>query len=483
MKKILSILLVLGVMSSCTNDFTDLNTDTKNPTEVPGEPLFTNAMRNLVDQMQSISVNRNVFRLYSQYWAQTTYPEESQYNMVTRNIPDNMWSTYYKDVLKDLSESKTIIDATTYPPEIPASVKTNKLAIIEVMTIYTYSVLVDTYGDVPYTQALDITNETPVYDDAKTVYYDLISRLDAAIASLDETTYGFASGEDLVYGGDMSGWAKFSNSLKLRLAMRIADSDNGKASTMVAAVSGKVLASNADNFSMTYYNASPNTSPIYSGLILSGRFDFVGSNTLIDKMNADNDPRRSKWFNQVGGAYIGGVYGDANSYKLFSNMGNATSPTPLTNPELSGTLMNYAEVEFMLAEAKERGYTVNGTAEEHYNAGIEASILEWGGTAADYTAYIAEPTVAYATAAGTYKQKIGIQQWRALFNQGFDGWCTWRKFDFTGMNAVPGMTLGDIPTRFIYPTNEHSLNGSNWAAAAAKYDSDSKTAKVFWDVN
>ncbi|MEN8250861.1 MAG: SusD/RagB family nutrient-binding outer membrane lipoprotein [Bacteroidota bacterium] len=481
MKKILSIILVLGIMSSCTKDFTELNTDLKNPTEVPGEPLFTHAVRNLVDQMQSSSVNRNVFRLYSQYWAQTTYPDESQYNMVTRNIPDNMWSTYYKDVLKDLDESAIIIEATEYPPEEPAAVKTNKLAAIELMTIYTYAVLVDTYGDVPYTDALDSENVLPTYDPAKDVYYDLISRLDAVIGQFDDSASGFSANADLVYYGDTEAWIKFANSLKLRLAMRIADYDDTKASAMVAGVDGKVFESNLDNFSMEYFGESPNTNPLNVSLVQSGRYDFVGSNTLIDLMNTNNDPRRALWFSEEEGEFVGGIYGSANSYGGNSNMGNANAPGALSNPSLRGVLLSYSEVSFLLAEAAERGYTVTGSAEDNYMEGIKASINEWGGSEADFEAYYAQTEVAYASATGDYKQKIGIQQWIAQFNQGFDGWCTWRRLDFTGFNPIE--TGEPTPTRFIYPTNEHSLNGSNWEAAAANYEDDSKTAKVFWDVN
>ena len=483
---------MLGILSSCTSDFTDLNTDKKNPTEVPGEPLYTNAIRNLVDQMQSASVNRNVFRLYSQYWAQTTYPDESQYNMVTRNIPDNMWSTFYKDVLKDLSESAMIITATEYPPEEPTAVKTNKLAVIELMSIYTYAILVDTYGDVPYTDALNSDNVLPTYDPAKDVYYDLITRLDAVISGLDDSAPGFSSSADLVYSGNTTAWIKFANSLKLRLALRIADYETAKASAMVAAVDGKVFDSNSDNFAMTYYGESPNTNPLNVALVQSGRYDFVGANTLIDIMNTDNDPRRALWFSIVDTstvdgteklAYVGGEYGEANSYGGNSNMGNGNAPQALSNPTLRGTLLSYSEVEFLLAEAAERGYGVTGSAEDHYKGGIKASIEEWDGTQADFDTYYAEPNVAYTTAdggSGNFKQIIGVQQWIAQFNQGFDGWCTWRRLDFVALSVI---SAGPTPTRFIYPTNEHSLNNSNWSAAAANYDNDSKTAKVFWDKN
>ncbi len=93
MKNKILILLFVGIAFSCDDSkYDELNTDTKNPAEVPGETLFTNGNREMFDMMVNTNVNENVFRLYAQNWAQTTYPEESSYNQVTREIPDNVWS-------------------------------------------------------------------------------------------------------------------------------------------------------------------------------------------------------------------------------------------------------------------------------------------------------------------------------------------------------------------------------------------------------
>ena len=108
--------------------------------------------------------------------------------------------------------------------------------------------------------------------------------------------------------------------------------------------------------------------------------------------------------------------------------------------------------------------------------------MEWGGTSAMATAYLANPAVAYTTAEGNWKQKIGTQKWLALFNNGLEGWNSWKLLDFTGFNAPDGMTLGDIPTRLIYPVNEATLNGTSLNAAIAAIGGNSKTGKVFWDV-
>ena len=106
-----------------------------------------------------------------------------------------------------------------------------------------------------------------------------------------------------------------------------------------------------------------------------------------------------------------------------------------------------------------------------------------GGIGADFAVYYAQADVDYTFAPGTWRQKIGIQKWLSLFNNGLEGWTAWRLLDFTAFAPPSGMVMGDIPTRFIYPISEATLNPSNYDAAAAKFNDDSMTAKIFWDVN
>ena len=103
--------------------------------------------------------------------------------------------------------------------------------------------------DIPYSESLDITNPFPKYDDAKTIYNDLLTRLDADIGKLKTTAESFG-GADIIYEGNVTAWKKFANSLKLKMGMTIADADNAKAkSTIESAVAAGVFTSNADNCS------------------------------------------------------------------------------------------------------------------------------------------------------------------------------------------------------------------------------------------
>ena len=154
--------------------------------------------------------------------------------------------------------------------------------------------------------------------------------------------------------------------------------------------------------------------------------------------------------------------------------------TAITAPDFPGLLLDYSEVEFLLAEAIERGFNVAGTASTHYDNAITASILYWGGTAADAATYLAQPSINYVTAPGNYKQNIGIQKWIALYNRGFDAWIEWRRLDYPQLQPAFG-AVSDIPVRFTYPVNEQNYNTENYNAAASDIGGDDVTTRLWWD--
>jgi hypothetical protein len=483
MKKIIFVWIFCLFAVSCDDRLEEMNEERVNPAEVPAETLFANGVKELADMMVNSDVNENVFRLYAQYWAQTTYPDESAYNQIGRNIPRNWgWGIGYRQALTDLSKARDLMVAEP-DPTLSAAANANKLAITDIAIAYIYAVMAETYGNIPYTEALDIDNITPAYDDARTVYDAQIDVITDAINTLDVNDVAFPANQDPIYFGDVAGWKRFANSLKLRMAIMLADVDPGKAQTMIdqTLASGLILDPSEDAY-ITYYSQAPSTNPIYEDLVLSGRRDYIPANTLVDKLNELNDPRRDVFFaDPIGGEYVGGIYGTANSWAEFSHLGD-----PFFVPTLPGVLLSCSEVMFLLAEASERGLTVPETAETYYNRGIEISMLEWGLTQADYDAYIAQPDVAYATAPGDWKQKIGIQAWIALNNRGYEGWTTWRRLDFDGFNIPPmdpPLTIDDVPVRLLYPQEEANLNGTNLDAAASAIGGNTATTKLWWDVN
>jgi hypothetical protein len=478
MKNIFAIFLTLLIFSSCTK-LEEFNVNIKDPTKVPGESLFCGAQKALSNQMTTPNVNNNIFRMFVQQWTETTYTDESNYDITTRPIPGQHWNVLYRDVLMNLQETEKVLAESGNLPGDKPSVLQNKLAITEVLTVYAYSVLVETFGNVPYTQALSQSVVLPKYDDGLTIYKDLITRLSSAISKMDQAQGSFGS-YDNMFGGDVPKWYKFANSLKLRMGMLLADVDNTLAKSTVEEAAPFVITSNADDAKMPYLLDQPNNNPVNENLVNSGRNDFVAANTYVDVMNDLNDPRRALYFTPLSdGTYEGGIYGAANDYTKFSHV----NPT-ITVATYPVNLFDLAEVEFLLAEGAERGFSVGGTAETHYNNAIRASIEDWGGTEAEVVAYLADPKVAYGTAGETWKEKIGKQKWIGLYNRGFESWTAFRMLDFPVLVAPAGAE-SVLPLRLTYPTTEQTLNGANRAAAATALGplGDDVGQKLFWDLN
>jgi len=474
MKKLLIFALIPAFfLGGCVNSLDDYNIDSKKPSKVDAAPLFSNSTKGLNDVLNSVNVNTNVFRFYVQHLATTTYLEEPRYNMVTRTIPQALWNAMYVSTLADLKEAKGIIEANQI---LNADVKKNQIATIDVMQVYAYSVLVNTFGDIPYTESLDINNPQPKYDDAKTVTLDLLSRLDTDIAALNADADGFGTA-DIIYGGNVGKWQKFANSLRLKLAMVIADVDPGTAGAKIAASAAlPLITSNADNALFKYVGA-PNNNPLSNDVPpRSARQDFVMANTLVDEMNTLNDPRRAAYFTTVGGEYVGGKYGFSNVYANFS-----TFSTKVTATTFPGNMLDASEVNFLLAEAVERGF-ITGDAKSYYDAAITASLAYWGVTGVED--YLAQATVDYSNAGSgaSWQEKIGTQKWIALYNRGFDAWTDWRRLDFPVLVAPDASGVPPIPKRLIYPIIENSLNAANTKAAAAAIGGDDSATRLFWDV-
>ena len=479
-----SLFLAIG----CTSEDANFNDNRDAAYDVPAETLVANAQFELASQMTTSSVNLSPFRYFTQYWAQTQYFQESRYNLTQRNIPVNFWNNLYRDVLGNLTTAETVIDQEA-KPELQtaaqfATQQANKKAIIELMKVYTFQVLVDSFGDIPYSEALDPSNVLPKYDDDAVIYPDLLVRIDNALAILDPSAGSFTSG-DVIYNGDVAGWIEFANSLKVKIGINLADVNSGLAKTAIeSGVAAGVITENSQNASFIFSSGPPNYNPIHADLVASGRNDYVGSATIVNALIALDDPRLAVYFQPVGGEpgteYIGGVNGVANLAQFFSGIGDA-----LRAPDLAAQLFEATEMNFYLAEAAERGYSVGGSAESFYNDAITSSFEFWGLSTADATTYLAQPEVAYATAEGDWKKKIGTQAWLALFNRPFEAWTSIRRLDqpqiIAPTNAIAAAE-GKMPNRLTYPTSEVTVNKANLDAAKAAIGGDKLQTKIFWDI-
>lgn len=479
-KYIITPILALLFIGCSTTD--DVNLDEHAFYNTTQESLLTYAQKELSDYMNTPSVNENNFRLTMQYWTETIYVNESNYDFTNRTVSNNVWTDNYVNVLKNLDQAERIINAyTPTPSELTTwpGKKKNQLAIIDMMKVYTYQVLVDTYGDIPYTQALNIdVYPLPKYDKAADIYTDLITKLKNDITSIDTSKESFKTGDIFYYNptigkSDLDKWKKFGNSLLLKLGIALADVNPTLAqSTVNQAITGGVMTSSGDDCKFTYLAASPNENPMFQET--SSRDDFIAGKTLVDYMNASNDPRISAYYTDVDGDYIGQVIGTPGEFADFSNAGEFayTETTP-------GIILSYTEVSFYRAEAAAR-WGIGGSPAALYATAITSSFNDWG--AGDATAYIA----AHPYNAANWKKSIGEQAWVAMYNQAVTSWNFFRRLDYPQLvapsTAIPNAE-GKVPVRLQYPTAEATTNGSNYAAASAAIGGDKLTTKIFWDIN
>lgn len=472
--------LIMVFFISCRDDLENLNINSKAPIEVAGENLFIHAEKKLADQIKSADREMNPTRLWTQYWQEALYLDESRYDMVTRSIPSHHWSVLYEDVLKNLDEAALLIDKKEDSQEDTS--KPNKLAIIEILKTYAFSNLVETYGDIPYTEALDGENPSPGFDDGETVYKDLIERLKLAVEALDISEGSFEE-EDLIYHGNVEKWRKFGNSLLLRMGMVMADVDSDTSIEAVNAAvnsNGGVFTDIADDARYAYSASAPNYNTTHQFVIANGRDDFVIGSTIVNLMDKLDDPRRAAYFDDNVTPYKGGSMGETSDFATHTHINPA-----VTLPDRPGTILSYIETEFLLAEAAARGgYNVSGDPKSHYNKGIEASFEKWD--IDNVQNYLQNPEVDYDSALSNsssnpkWKEVIGNQLWLGLFNDTFAPYLHIRRLDYPVLEEV-NRRRSDFPVRYIYPIEEQNLNTANYDEAVNNIGGDTPETRLFWD--
>ncbi len=472
------ILASLLALTGCTKHITQLNTNPEASVTAPSASVFLAGEKGLVDIYTADNWSSAPFRVIAQVWTMNTYNNITHYAFATDNPMGGWWTALYTTALSNLAQARTLYATDV----LDSNVRRNDLIITDILEVYAYSLLVNTFGNVPYSQALNRTIPFPAYDDAKTIETDLLNRLDTSIAGLNPA-YGSLGAADQLYQGNIVQWKKFAATLKLKLALLIADVDASTAATKVQqAVATGVLSANTDNALLPYDASSVvNSNPIWQDLVNGANLHYYSpASYFINTLVSWNDPRLPLLFTQApGGGYLGGIAGAGNTATTLSSFS-----AQWLGAAFPGDLLDYAETQFLLAEAVERGIPVGGTAESHYDSAVTASILSWGGSNADAQTYLAQPAIAYTTAAGSWRQKIGYQKWIANANRNWDAWTEIRRLGYPDIDVVspPIGAQGNLPLRLTYPPAEQTSNPANWAAAVAALPGgqDVLAAKLFW---
>ncbi len=488
MKKLLLIITIIGLsLSSCTKDFEDLNKDPMKTNKVPTPTILTGVLQSFINLNSGLGYNKTLM-LYSQQWSQRETTTRSLYGM---DDTSGDWAAWYLNGLPELNEiirlnkGEDKTDYSTYGKN------ENQIAVAMILKVWAFSNITDTWGNVPYSEALDDTVTFPKYDKQEDIYPNLIETLKQAEAMIDTNASGFTSG-DLMYNGDMSKWKKFANSLRARLAIRMSEVNPALAEAEVAlALGSDVFENNLDNAQVAFQNEDAHGNPLYAEF-LTQSWTFV-SEPLINLMNsygngtanAPSDPRIVKFADpNRNGEYVGFPYGLTTSETFNYAIDDCSLPnsTMVRNIDANSYLMTYAELLFIKAEAEQRGWFGNvADASNTYEQAITASMEQWGVAPAEITAYLAQPDVQYNAA--NWQKYIGEQKYIAFFTQGANAWNEWKRLDFPvlAFPAAASSNATEIPRRFFYPLSEQAVNGDQLAIAISDMGGDTFAIHNWWD--
>ena len=482
MKKIVLIIACIALtVSGCTSEFKDMNVNPNAPVDVTPGLLLPNIIRTPINNTMDNAWSYG--NIVIQHTAKRQFVNEDRYLWGDVSGP---WNSGYS-TLRDV---RNMINAAE------AAGQSNYVGIGLIMRSYIFSQLTDLYGDIPYTQAVKASEGIvlPSYDTQESIYTAMLEDLKKAntlLGSTNETIDG-----DILYSGNIIKWKKFANSLSLRLLMRISAKKNVQSqfSEIVNNPSQfPIFENNSDNAAITYLAAFPNQFPQATNRVGSFK-EFTLSKTLADSLNAYQDPRINVFGRPTEESasntpiYAGLPNGlsdvDALNYgnngRAISYVGTLWFEECITARGIKiakGVMMTYPELQFILAEASQKGL-ISGTALTFYENGVKASFDYFDTKMPD--TYLTQSGVSLSS--GNPLVKIATQKWISLFYHGMESWADWRRSGLPELKPGQSNLNGDrIPSRFLYPLSEQALNSANLSAAVSRQGADDINTKVWWD--
>lgn len=469
------------VASSCTKEFDKMNTDPNNPTAIGAQYLFPYAVEKTVDRYWGGNtrferLNLDGAMLWTQYLARNIYSNEGDNYGITPTFYNNTWKSFYNDGLVNFQRIISLTGASSKNPN------SNYEGAALVMRSWTFSLLTDLYGAIPYSEAIKGTDETPIYtpayDTQEKVYLGLLADLKTANEKL--TVTGPAISGDVIYSGNILKWKKFANSLRIRLANRIAAKKPAEAKAVLAEILADpakypLFTSNADNALLANTATRPSNNEWHEVMVIGSRTDWNISKTVVDKLTALNDTRLGVFANKnSAGGYSGIPNGlpDAIATTYLSTA--STLGSFFTQASTPSVIMTYPELQLILAEAAFDG-DISGSADDYFKKGIEASFAQYSlSMPADYLKGVGAIS----------KEKIIEQKWIAIFGQGVEAWTEYRRTGFPIFSERDPRAVfendGKVPTRLPYPTTEYSLNKAKLDEGIKINGADNMKTKLWW---
>jgi len=466
MKKIVLFILTIVAISSCTNQFDAINTNKNQPTSAEPKFLLPTVIFDLANN--SVLAAYDFGEVISQYGGYYEYNALDIYNW---GSDSRFWSLYnYLENVKDIKKQAI------------ANGNKNYQAIALVLESYMTSILTDSYGPIPYSEAnkADEGIYSPKYDSQQSIYNSLLDNLTQANSLFDPNN---SVDGDILFQGDMLKWKKFCNSLHVRLLMRISNKED-VSQRLKDIVSNPatypLFESNNDNVVYKYSGTFPDLSPRSTGIGREYEYHIVVPTThLVNLLVANNDPRLQEWIDPsvVSNSYDGLQPGlTLDQIGEPANYARRSDGYFYNSSKISALFMTYSELKFLLAEARERGLISSSSAQSYYNEGVQASFEQWG---------LSMPTD-YLTTTAPYSNSNDVlyqQKWLALYHTGVEAWFDWKRTGKPSFIAPgPGaQNNGLVPRRLIYPSIEQSVNITNYQKATQSIGGDNINAKVWWD--
>nr|MBI1231759.1 SusD/RagB family nutrient-binding outer membrane lipoprotein [Cytophagales bacterium] len=501
-KLLIAVLVIFGV--ACDSGFDEMNINPNALTTV--EPVFqlNTAIVASAPQYGNLSYETTIVKQMITPFSGVG--AAANFNQDNRNVAAGNWQRGYREGIKNLA------DALNRTEGIPRY--ENLRQMIRIWKAYTFMVLTDTYGDIPYFEAGRVFLEgitNPVYDPQEQVYDDILKELESASAAINPA--GPPVPAEVLYSGDLNRWKRLGYSLLLRAAMRHSKVNPTKAAEYVAkAVNGGLMQSNADNAIIRHTANFTNN----IGAQLNGGQSafFYLAEDFVSYLKDNNDPRLASIAVRYVGANSGAgqTAGNANrdpSVQIGMPLGydNTTISTAVQASGLASLwdysqldrtrmaaiqapsfLVTYGQTQLLLAEARFRNWAP-GSAAEAYRQGIEAHMQQLATYGAN-TAIAAPAIQAYLNAhpleTGKELEQINTQYWVATYLLGPESWANFRRSGYPTLtpNTFPGSDLQteDFIRRLSYTDSESNVNAANVQAANSRQGPDLMDTRVWWDV-
>lgn len=519
MKKIytLSVIALTLALGACKKDYFDINTNPNKSINASAQLVLTNALNTTARQTTGSYEFYRFAAPWIGYWnfsgGVSGFLEERSYN-ITSNYDGakNTWANLY-DNLNDYKYIEQQGKALNVPYFV---------AMAKTMKAFDYQYLVDFYGDIPYSQALQPTTYIrPKYDKAMDIYEDLSKQLDTAATLFKANLNNVVSSDkafDIMYGGDLTLWGKLANTIRLRLLLRQSempgrtDYIKSEIAKITANGFGYIGADETANVQPGYLNSDGKQNPFYANFgykatasktYQSGHQYYLAAEYSINFYQNNQDARLGRFFTTIndgaGSTYVGHPFGptatDAEKPDFISAIGpglvsfsdDATKPQPL---------LTDFESLFLQAEAAQRGW-ISGDARSFYTDAVTQSFIALDLSAGDAADYMANSAVANwddpsnsgtgtSAESTSYDKKLILiikQKWASLngFND-IESWCDYRRLGLPADIPISNNTAATtrkIPVRMPYPQSEYNYNPDNVGAQGVI---SQFTSRVFWDV-